>query len=135
VQDSSGTAWFTRAELALHDGKDDSKPLLLSIGGEVFDVTFESRFYGPGSGYAVFAARDATRALTRTSLDSKDYDGAGALRVDDFTEQDWDRFVEQLQFYRDKYKLVGGLSDGAAIPVGVARRAGGVCLQAAMKHV
>jgi hypothetical protein len=40
--------FFTEKELALHDGSDDSKPLLLCVQGMIFDVTPARTFYGPG---------------------------------------------------------------------------------------
>jgi membrane-associated progesterone receptor component len=129
--EASSVRWYTREELSGFDGQDPSKPLLLSMGGEVFDVSHESRFYGPSAPYAVFAAKDSTRALTLGSLERKDYEGPSSLDLSDFQAKDWARVREQLQFYREKYPLVGGLTDGVRIPVSEAEEAGGVCLQVA----
>ncbi len=46
------------------DGSDESKPILLSVLGKVFDVTKGKRFYAKGGSYAFFAGRDASRAYT-----------------------------------------------------------------------
>lgn len=57
----AGLRAFTPEELALHDGSDPSRPLLLAIKGKVFDVTEGSRFYGPTGSYRLLAGKDASR--------------------------------------------------------------------------
>ncbi|KAH9653830.1 Membrane-associated progesterone-binding protein 4 [Citrus sinensis] len=54
---------FTAEELALHNGTDESIPILLGILGSVFDVTKGKSHYGVGGGYNHFAGRDASRAF------------------------------------------------------------------------
>ncbi|WAR57875.1 hypothetical protein PtB15_5B105 [Puccinia triticina] len=55
---------FTIERLALHDGvKDPSKPILLSINGNVYNVNSNPGMYGPGGSYHHFAGRDASRAF------------------------------------------------------------------------
>ncbi len=39
---------LTAAELALHDGNDESRPLYLAIQGTVYNITKGAHFYGPG---------------------------------------------------------------------------------------
>ncbi|KAH9653831.1 Membrane-associated progesterone-binding protein 4 [Citrus sinensis] len=46
---------FTAEELALHNGTDESIPILLGILGSVFDVTKGKSHYGVGGGYNHFA--------------------------------------------------------------------------------
>lgn len=53
---------FTPEELAKYDGTNPNLPLLLAVRGDVFDVSSGRDFYGPGSGYAIFAGKDASRA-------------------------------------------------------------------------
>jgi Cytochrome b5-like Heme/Steroid binding domain len=43
-----GTRQFSVEELAKHDGKDTSVPLLICVRGVVFDVSRSREFYGPG---------------------------------------------------------------------------------------
>lgn len=47
------------------------KPILLSVGGKVFDVSEGSKFYGHGQPYNLFAGKACTRALSIGSLDPK----------------------------------------------------------------
>lgn len=55
---------FSPAELSLYNGRDKSKPVYVSVKGDVFDVTQGRRIYGPGGPYDFFAGRDASRAYT-----------------------------------------------------------------------
>ncbi|URD88331.1 Cytochrome b5-like Heme/Steroid binding domain [Musa troglodytarum] len=48
-----------------------SYPLLMAIKGQVYDVTQSTMFYGPGGPYALFAGKDASRALAKTSFEPK----------------------------------------------------------------
>lgn len=118
--------WFSLKELARFNGNPEGSQILLAVGGEVFDVTFEARFYGPNGAYGVFAAQDSTRALSRGSLDQLDWKAPKSLDLSDFRDKDWDQVVEQVQFYREKYQTVGGLIDGVRLPHWVATRLGGV---------
>lgn len=51
------------AELAKFDGSDPSKPIYVAIKGRVYDVSAKTEMYGKGSGYNVFAGKDASRGL------------------------------------------------------------------------
>ncbi|KAL0453315.1 UNVERIFIED_CONTAM: Membrane steroid-binding protein 2 [Sesamum latifolium] len=95
----------TEEELRAYDGSDPSKPLLMAIKGQIYDVSRSRMFYGPGGPYALFAGRDASRALALMSFDPKDLTGnieglsASELEV----LQDWEyKFME-------KYVKVGQL--------------------------
>ncbi|KAK4404670.1 Membrane steroid-binding protein 2 [Sesamum angolense] len=95
----------TEEELRAYDGSDPNKPLLMAIKGQIYDVSRSRMFYGPGGPYALFAGRDASRALALMSFDPKDLTGnieglsASELEV----LQDWEyKFME-------KYVKVGQL--------------------------
>ncbi|KZV48777.1 hypothetical protein F511_17073 [Dorcoceras hygrometricum] len=88
----------TEAELRAYDGSDPNKPLLMAIKGQIYDVSRSRMFYGPGGPYALFAGRDASRALALMSFEPKDLTGnieglsASELEV----LQDWEyKFMEK----------------------------------------
>ncbi|KAL9445282.1 hypothetical protein AB3S75_018301 [Citrus x aurantiifolia] len=96
---------FTAEELALHNGTDESIPILLVILGSVFDVTKGKSHYGVGGGYNHFAGRDASRAFV-----SGNFTGDGltdSLRGLSSTEVK--SIVEWREFYFRSYTFVGKL--------------------------
>ncbi|XP_021300012.1 membrane steroid-binding protein 2-like [Herrania umbratica] len=62
-------------ELKQYDGSDSKKPLLMAIKGQIYDVSQSRMFYGPGGPYALFAGKDASRALAKMSFEEKDLTG------------------------------------------------------------
>lgn len=66
---------LTAAQLRAYDGTDASKPIYVAIRGKVFDVSAGRGFYGPGGDYALFAGREAARALAKMSKDAADVSG------------------------------------------------------------
>ncbi|KXS21892.1 cytochrome b5 [Gonapodya prolifera JEL478] len=97
---------FTAAELAAFDGTDPSKPVYLAIKGTVFDVSVGREMYVPGKGYSVFAGKDASRALAKSSLKPEDCvpDTSGLTDEETETLNKWEAH------YRKKYTVVGKLS-------------------------
>ncbi|XP_027357847.1 membrane steroid-binding protein 2-like isoform X2 [Abrus precatorius] len=65
----------TEEELKAYDGSDRDKPLLMAIKGQIYDVSQSRMFYGPGGPYALFAGKDASRALAKMSFEEKDLTG------------------------------------------------------------
>ncbi|CAA7390966.1 unnamed protein product [Spirodela intermedia] len=66
---------ITEEELKAYDGSDPKKPLLMAIKAQIYDVSQSRMFYGPGGPYALFAGRDASRALAKMSFEEKDLTG------------------------------------------------------------
>ncbi|PIN11915.1 putative steroid membrane receptor Hpr6.6/25-Dx [Handroanthus impetiginosus] len=66
---------ITAEELKQYDGSDPKKPLLMAIKGQIYDVSQSRMFYGPGGPYALFAGKDASRALAKMSFEDKDLKG------------------------------------------------------------
>ncbi|XP_047968998.1 membrane steroid-binding protein 1-like [Salvia hispanica] len=83
---------ITGDELKQYDGSDSSKPLLMAIKGQIYDVSQSRMFYGPGGPYALFAGKDASRALAKMSFEDKDLNGdltgLGAYELEAL--QDWE---------------------------------------------
>lgn len=95
----------TEEELRAYDGSDPEKPLLMAIKGQIYDVSRSRMFYGPGGPYALFAGRDASRALALMSFDRQDLTGniEGLSASELEALQDWEyKFME-------KYVKVGQL--------------------------
>ncbi|XP_022724608.1 membrane steroid-binding protein 2-like isoform X1 [Durio zibethinus] len=66
---------ITEEELKQYDGSDSKKPLLMAIKAQIYDVSESRMFYGPGGPYALFAGKDASRALAKMSFEEKDLTG------------------------------------------------------------
>lgn len=66
---------ITEEQLKDYDGNDPQKPLLMAIKGQIYDVSQSRMFYGPGGPYALFAGKDASRALAKMSFEDKDLTG------------------------------------------------------------
>ncbi|GMN44625.1 hypothetical protein TIFTF001_013816 [Ficus carica] len=83
---------ITEDELKKYDGADPEKPLLMAIKGQIYDVSQSRVFYGPGGPYALFAGKDASRALAKMSFEEKDLtgdiSGLGPFEIDAL--QDWE---------------------------------------------
>ncbi|CAL5405001.1 unnamed protein product [Camellia sinensis] len=82
----------TEEELKVYDGSDPKRPLLMAIKGQIYDVTQSRMFYGPGGPYALFAGKDASRALAKMSFEEQDLtgdiSGLGPFELDAL--QDWE---------------------------------------------
>ncbi|XP_044469043.1 membrane steroid-binding protein 2-like [Mangifera indica] len=103
---------ITDEDLKQYDGSDPKKPLLVAIKGQIYDVSQSRTFYGPGGAYALFAGKDASRALAKMSFEDKDLTGdiSGLGPFELGTLQDW-----EYQFM-SKYVKVGTIKS-TAVPV------------------
>ncbi|KVI04699.1 membrane steroid-binding protein 1-like [Cynara cardunculus var. scolymus] len=103
---------ISEEELKAYDGNDPQKPLLMAIKGQIYDVTQSRMFYGPGGPYALFAGKDASRALAKMSFEEKDLNGdltgLGAFELDAL--QDWE------YKFMSKYVKVGSIKNPEAAP-------------------
>ncbi|XP_010548573.1 PREDICTED: probable steroid-binding protein 3 [Tarenaya hassleriana] len=94
---------FTAEQLSHYNGTDESEPIYVAIRGRVFDVTTGNSFYGPGGAYALFAGKDASRALAKMSKNEEDVtpsvDGLSDKEIE--TLNDWEKKFEA------KYPVVG----------------------------
>ncbi|KAI3720670.1 hypothetical protein L2E82_31661 [Cichorium intybus] len=102
----------TEEELKAYDGNDPKKPLLMAIKGQIYDVSQSRMFYGPGGPYALFAGKDASRALAKMSFDEKDLtgdiSGLGMFELDAL--RDWE------YKFMSKYAKVGTIKTSAPEP-------------------
>jgi membrane-associated progesterone receptor component len=80
---------FSADEVARHDGSDPSLPLMLTIGGTVYDITPGRNFYGPDGVYP-FAGREVARAFALLSTELRecrdDLEGLSYLELENLRE-------------------------------------------------
>ncbi|CAA0837379.1 Membrane steroid-binding protein 2 [Striga hermonthica] len=92
-------------DLRAYDGSDPEKPLLMAIKGQIYDVSRSRMFYGPGGPYALFAGRDASRALALMSFDPKDLTG----NIEGLSESELEVLQDWEYKFMEKYVKVGQL--------------------------
>ncbi|GMY29155.1 probable steroid-binding protein 3 [Fagus crenata] len=94
---------LTAQQLSQYNGTDASKPIYVAVKGRIFDVTNGKSFYGPGGPYAMFAGKDASRALAKMSKNDEDVtpslDGLSEKEIG--VLNDWEKKFEA------KYPIVG----------------------------
>ncbi|KAJ0848188.1 putative cytochrome b5-like heme/steroid binding domain-containing protein [Helianthus annuus] len=103
---------ISEEDLKAYDGTDPQKPLLMAIKSQIYDVSQSRMFYGPGGPYALFAGKDASRALAKMSFEEKDLNGdltgLGAFELDAL--QDWE------YKFMSKYVKVGTIKKPEGAP-------------------
>lgn len=97
---------ITLNQLKQYDGSDPSKPIYIGVKGRVFDVSTATSFYGPGGSYAMFAGKDASRALAKMSKNDEDVVGS----LDGLTEKELGVLADWEKKFEAKYPIVGSLS-------------------------
>ncbi|KAF0928862.1 hypothetical protein E2562_010720 [Oryza meyeriana var. granulata] len=105
---------ITAEELLQYDGSDPDKPLLMAIKGQIYDVSQSRMFYGPEGPYALFAGKDASRALAKMSFEPQDLtddiSGLGPFELSAL--QDWE------YKFSSKYVKVGTIKKKVLIEQG-----------------
>ncbi|KZS98649.1 progesterone binding protein [Sistotremastrum niveocremeum HHB9708] len=98
---------YTLAALKEFDGSNPSKPIFVSIKGTVFDVTSKKDTYGAGCSYNVFAGKDGSRALGKSTLkeDEAIPDYSGLNEAEMKILNDWHGFFSK------RYPIVGRVTD------------------------
>lgn len=112
MQSSAATQSGVVTESQLKDATgEDDKPLYIAVKDPfgssvtVFDVSGGSDFYGPGGPYHVFAGKNATHGLAKSSTDAAKVYGD----LDKLTESEKDTHMQWYQKYESKYPVVGNL--------------------------
>ncbi|KAG6375527.1 cytochrome b5 [Boletus reticuloceps] len=98
---------FTLSQLAEYDGSDASKPIYVSIKGDVFDVTRKRDVYGSGGSYNIFAGKDGSKGLGMSSLKPED-------AVPDYSalpENERKVLDDWHSFFMKRYNIVGRVTD------------------------
>lgn len=109
---------ITEEELKQYDGSDSTKPLLMAIKGQIYDVSQSRMFYGPGGPYALFAGKDASRALAKMSFEDKDLTGditgLGPFELEAL--QDWEYKFMSKYVKVGTIKKTEGSGSGETVP-------------------
>jgi len=107
---------ITEEELRQYDGSDPEKPLLMAIKGQIYDVSQSRMFYGPGGAYALFAGKDASRALAKMSFEQQDLNGD----ISDLTPMELGSLNDWEYKFTSKYVKVGTVRRAAPAEEGYA---------------
>ncbi|KAK9067874.1 hypothetical protein SSX86_011985 [Deinandra increscens subsp. villosa] len=97
---------LTLDQLKQYDGTDPSNPIYIAVKGRIFDVTTGKSFYGPGGSYAMFAGKDASRALAKMSKNDEDVIGS----LDGLTEKEIGVLDDWEKKFEAKYPIIGSLT-------------------------
>ncbi|KAF5253315.1 hypothetical protein FANTH_1777 [Fusarium anthophilum] len=92
---------ISREELAKANGADGNK-CYVAIKGKVYDVT-GNKAYLPGASYNVFAGKDASRALGKTSTKPED----ARPEWQDLEEKEKGVLNDWITFFSKRYNVVG----------------------------
>ncbi|CAE7506572.1 vem-1 [Symbiodinium natans] len=96
-------------ELRQFTGEDKGR-ILVSLAGELLDVSSGREMYGPGSGYSILAGHDVTRCLATMSLEPEHLDD---LRWSPDCAEDEDALNQWRQRLKEKYPVAGQLTSAA----------------------
>ncbi|KAK1771182.1 cytochrome b5-like heme/steroid binding domain-containing protein [Phialemonium atrogriseum] len=88
-------------ELAKCDGKDGAK-CYVAIKGKVYDVT-GNKAYQPGGSYHVFAGKDASQALAKTSTKAEDVKPEWS----DLSDTEKNTLNDWVTYFSKRYNVVG----------------------------
>lgn len=105
---------FSTPKLAEYNGQSrEDKKIYIGVAGIVFDMTSAPDFYGPGAAYAIFAGRDATVNLGRSSLLTSTI-GSEAKDVG-MTAEDLECLCSWIAKYKQKYPIVGRIESNSDV--------------------
>ncbi|TKY74812.1 steroid-binding protein 3 [Spatholobus suberectus] len=94
---------LTPQQLSQYNGTDSSKPIYVAVKGRVYDVTTGKSFYGPGGAYAMFAGKDASRALAKMSKNDDDISPS----LDGLSDKEIGVLNDWENKFQAKYPVVG----------------------------
>ncbi|KZV61981.1 progesterone binding protein [Peniophora sp. CONT] len=98
---------WLQEQLKEFNGSDPNKPIYVAIKGTVFDVSPKRETYGPGASYNLFAGRDASRALGKSSLKEED----ASPDYSDLPESERKVLDDWHSFFLKRYNVVGRVTD------------------------
>jgi len=93
------------SQLQAYTGAGEGR-ILLSLAGELLDVSAGREMYGPGAGYSILAGHDVTRCLATMSLEAGDLDD---LRWTPDCAEDEEALNNWRSRLKEKYPVAGKL--------------------------
>ncbi|KAF2755403.1 putative progesterone binding protein [Pseudovirgaria hyperparasitica] len=93
---------ITQDYLAKCDGTHEGYPTYVAIKGKVYDVSNKDA-YGPGGQYHVFAGKDASRALAKSSLKAEE----AVPQWQDLDDKEKTVLEEWVTFFSKRYNVMG----------------------------
>lgn len=102
---------FTANELSQFDGSDVSKPIYVAIKGIVFDVSGKREVYGPGGSYHVFAGKDGSKGLGKSSLKAED----AVADYSSLTEEELKVLDDWVVFFKKRYSIIGKVTPTSTV--------------------
>ncbi|KAH7911015.1 cytochrome b5-like heme/steroid binding domain-containing protein [Hygrophoropsis aurantiaca] len=97
---------FTAEELSQYNGSDPNKPIYVAIKGDIFDVSRKSDVYGPGKSYNIFAGKDGSKGLGKSSLKLED----AIADYSDLPENEKKVLDDWHTFFSKRYNVVGRIT-------------------------
>ncbi|ORY59455.1 cytochrome b5-like heme/steroid binding domain-containing protein [Pseudomassariella vexata] len=88
-------------ELSKADGSDGQK-CYVAIKGKVYDVS-GNKSYQPGGSYHVFAGKDASRALAKSSVKAEDV----TMEWKDLDDKEQTTLENWITYFSKRYNIVG----------------------------
>ncbi|PLW08790.1 hypothetical protein PCASD_03465 [Puccinia coronata f. sp. avenae] len=101
--DSPKDTPFTPQELSQFDGSDPSKSIYVAIKGIVFDVSSKRDVYGPGGSYHVFAGKDGSKGLGKSSLKPED----AVPDYSSLSQEELKVLDDWVAFFKKRYNIIG----------------------------
>ncbi|KAF8538745.1 progesterone-binding protein [Trichophaea hybrida] len=98
---------ITLEELAAADGRDPNK-VYVAIKGTVFNVS-GNKSYLPGGSYHIFAGKDGSRGLAKSSVNATD----AVPQWSDLGEKEKGVLNDWYTFFSKRYNIVGKIPGGA----------------------
>ncbi|CAG8555557.1 8572_t:CDS:2 [Ambispora leptoticha] len=92
-------------DLKLDPPKDDEFTAAQLSEGTIFDVSSKRDTYGPGASYHIFAGKDASRALGKTSLKPED----AVADISTLNDEQLKVLDQWYDFFKKRYNIVGRL--------------------------
>ncbi|KAK9447599.1 cytochrome b5-like heme/steroid binding domain-containing protein [Limtongia smithiae] len=100
---------FTFTELAQYNGVEHPS-IYVAVKGIVFDVTKKAEVYGPGKSYSVFAGKDGSRGLAKSSLKLED----AVPQIDGLTDSELVVLDDWFSYFSQRYNVMGTIADSMA---------------------